>query len=491
MTTVADPTRGTELGAVTGTGGVARLLRGFAVMAVGTLGARLIGFVVLALVARKAGPDSLGAYSFALGLAAYFVALPSNFGIGTLAIRDIARDPRGARRVVGEALALEALLGALCLLVFLALIPVLARDSQVAALMPLVGVYYVAYNLTADWALQALQRMTAVTLVRLGGQVVFGAVTPLILVGGFEGVRRFALMMVAGAAISAVLALLVVWRAVGAPRLPRSLSALRRRVTRSAPFGFSLVMVQVYYSIDQILLGYLRENEDVGQYAAAAKLPIVLMGFTALWATALYPHATRVFEQDREALRRQLGGFSSLAIVAALPLAVGSTLVGRDVMLGLFGAAFGPAATPFAVLMWATAIAFVSINATHVLLAIGGERDFAVAVTAGAVLNVALNFALIPGLGPTGAALATLAAEAMVLVVSWRRLATVLGPAPLDARRILGALAANGAMALALISVPEATPPAIRIALGAVVCAAGAIAFRAVRRSDVALLRRG
>ena len=326
--------------------GVARVLRGFGVMSLGTLGARLIGFAVLAVVARKVGPDALGAYSFALGLAAYFVALPSNFGVGTLAIRDISREPDHARRLVGEAFTIQAVLATGCFLVFVALTPVLTHDPNVAAMMPLVGLYYVAYTLTADWALQAIDRMGSVAVVRLAGQVVFGIVTPLVLVGGFEGARRYATMMAVGAAITALAAFALVWRYAGAPHLPSSAADLRARLRRSAPIGFSLVMVQVYYSIDQILLGYLKGNHEVGQYAAAAKLPIVIAGFTALWASALYPHASRVFQRDSEAVRRQLGMFTSMSVAVALALAVSFTLVAGDLMTALFGPPSAPLRVP-------------------------------------------------------------------------------------------------------------------------------------------------
>jgi len=470
--------------------GVARVLRGFGVMGLGTLGARLIGFAVLALVAREVGPDALGAYSFALGLAAYFVALPSNFGVGTLAIRDISREPGDARRLFGEAFAIQAVLATVCFLLFLALTPVLTHDPKVAALMPLVGLYYVAYTMTADWALQAVQRMGSVAVVRLAGQVVFGVVTPLVLVGGFEGVRRYTMMMVVGAAITAVSAFALVWRHAGAPRVPSSMAALRVRLKRSAPIGFSLVMVQVYYSIDQILLGYLKDTAVVGQYAAAAKLPIVIAGFTMLWASALYPHASRVFQRDPAAVRRQLGMFTSMSVCVALPLAVSFTFVSEDLMTALFGAAFGAAAAPFAVLMWATAVSLVSINVTHVLLAVGGERQFAVSVTAGAVLNIALNFALIPGLGATGAAYATLAAEAMVLLVSLWQLTHRLGRMSLELGRIAGAVGATGAMAGVLVLLPETVPVVLRLTVSGLVCAIATVAFRAVRPNDVAMVIR-
>ena len=117
-------------------------------------------------------------------------------------------------------------------------------------------------------------------------------------------------------------------------------------------------MLQIYYSMDQVLLGLLTNKTEVGQYAAAAKLPAVLSGFIVIWMSAVYPHASKLFTQDSDALRRQLGSFTSLGIVAALPLAAGSAIVGTAVMTGLFGPAYRPAGTPFAILMAASAMSW-------------------------------------------------------------------------------------------------------------------------------------
>jgi O-antigen/teichoic acid export membrane protein len=470
--------------------GVRRVLQGFAVLALATVATRAIGFVVLALVAREIGPTTLGAYSFALALASYFVAIPSNFGIAILAIRDIARDRPSARPVTGEALVLQAALATGFLLGMLALAPVLSSDPSVRRLLPIVGVYYLVYVLTADWALQAVQRMSAVALVRLAGQVVFGAATPLILVGGLAGAERYAWMTVVGAGVTAGLALALVWRDPGAPIRPRSHRALLTRLRRSMPIGFSLVMLQVYYSVDQVLIGYLKDNEEVGLYAAATKIPFMLIAFSTLWATALYPHASQLFERDRGLLARQVGTFASLGVVVGLPLAVGASLLANDVMVAVFGGAYSGAGTAFALLVWAVAVLFVSVNFANVLLAAGEERRFAIAVTAGAALNVALNFALIPRFGGAGAAAATIAAELAVLIVNLHRLLAVFGHVPLDRRRIGGAVIATAALAATLAAMPAGTPLALRLVVGVGVYIGCAVALKVVRRSDVELLVR-
>jgi O-antigen/teichoic acid export membrane protein len=471
--------------------GIGTVLRGFAVLSAATVLIRLIGFVAVTLFARKAGPQTFGTYAFALALAGFVVGAPTNFGIGTLGIRKIARDPRNAGKVVGQALAVQAIIAAIAIALLVALVPLLSSDRELVTLTPLVALYYAAYSMTVDWALQGLQRLWAVAVARLAGQVLFGIVTPLILVRGPAGAERYATVFAAGATLTAIVALAMVRRLVGPIRVSWAMAPLWDLAKEAAPLGFSLVMLQIYWSMDQVLLGFLSNKTEVGQYAAAAKLPVVLSGFIQIWVSAIYPHASKLFTDDRDTLRRQLGNFTSLSIVAALPLAAGSALVGTGVMTHLFGPAYRPAGTPFAILMAASAIVVVAINYTSLAMAVDQERTFALAVTIASIVNVLLNLLLIPFCGPTGAAISTVVAETVVFVLCARRVVAVIGRPPLAGRRILGAVVATAVMSGAVMAIPSSTSVWLRIAAGGAVFLAVAAACGAIRREDLALLRRG
>jgi O-antigen/teichoic acid export membrane protein len=321
--------------------------------------------------------------------------------------------------------------------------------------------------------------------------VLFGIVTPLILVRGPDGAVRYASVFAAGAILTAIVAFAMVRRMVGPIRVSWAIAPLWDLAKRAAPLGFSLVMLQIYWSMDQVLLGFLTNKEQVGQYAVAAKLPAVLSGFTAIWVSAVYPHASKLFRHDPDVLRRQLGSFTSLSIVAALPLVAGSAMLGTAVMTGLFGPAYRPAGPPFAILMVASAIVVVSINYTSLAMAVDRERTFAWAVTAASIINVLLNLVLIPFYGAVGAAVSTVAAELVVLLVCVRQVVAVIGRPPLVARRIVGAAVATAVMSAALIAIPSSISVWLRIAAGGTVFLGVAVACGAIRREDLALLRRG
>jgi len=471
--------------------GVGTVLRGFAILSAATVVIRLIGFVAVTLFARKAGPQTFGTYAFTLALAGFVVGAPTNFGIGTLGIRKIARDPGDAGKVVGEALAVQAIIAVIAVALLVAFVPLLSSDSEVVTLTPLVALYYVAYSMTVDWALQGLRRMRAVAVARLSGQMLFGIVTPLVLVRGPAGAERYAAVFAAGAILTAIVAFAMVRRAVGPIRVSWAIAPLRDLAKTAAPLGFSLVMLQIYWSMDQVLLGFLTDKSQVGQYAAAAKLPVVLSGFIQIWVSAVYPHASKLFTHDPDALRRQLGSFTSLSVVAALPLAAGSAILGTAVMTGMFGPAYGPAGTSFAILMAASAVVVVAINYTSLAMAVDQERTFAWAVTIASVINVLMNLVLIPYYGAIGAAISTVAAELVVFGICARRVVSVVGKPPFAARRIVSAIAATAVMSAALVAMPSDISVWLRIAAGGAIFLVVAAVCGAVRREDLALLRRG
>ena len=302
---------------------------------------------------------------------------------------------------------------------------------------------------------------------------------------------RYAAVFAAGAILTAIVAFAMVRRAVGPIRVSWAIAPLWDLAKRAAPLGFSLVMLQIYWSMDQVLLGLLTNKTEVGQYAAAAKLPAVLSGFIAIWMSAVYPHASKLFTHDPDALRRQLGSFTSLSIVAALPLAAGSAIVGTGVMTGLFGQAYRPAGTPFAILMVASAIVVVSINYTSLAMAVRPGAHLCDLCHRRFDHQCPVEPATDPvvwnhrssdrhGCGGVGGA-----------PVCARQVVAVIGRPPLAGRRIVGAVAATAMMSAVLLAMPSSISVWLRIPAGAAVFLAVAAACGAVRRQDLALLQQG
>ncbi len=465
-------------------GGMRRAVGGFAMLAVTTVGTQAIGFAALAITARRVGPINLGAYNFAYGLAFYF-SLPVNFGIGLLGMRDIARARHRMSEVLGEVLVLQVMLIVVSYGALLALSPLIANDHGSRVLLPVAGLAVVLFAATPDWPLQAAQRQRPVAVARLAGQALFGVLAISLVSGGLGGIRTYAWVNIVGIVLTLATCVGAAWRVGGRPRLSADAGRLWARLRSSAPIGLALLMGQIYLSLDSVLLGYLRGSGAVGQYSVAYKLPLALTAFTVLWTQTLYPHAAELIDRRPDLVRRHLTTACGLTVLVSLPLGVGATLVGGELMPALFGSAFGPAGTPFILLVWSMALTFVAATYVSALMAAGEERSYAAGVSCATVVNVVLNVVLIPVAGATGAAAATIVTQATVLgYVVWRTPVTLRPIAP-EPRRVARTALASLAMAGVLL-LARGVDVFPRIVLGMVVYALVALAVGSVRREELA-----
>ena len=221
------------------------------------------------------------------------------------------------------------------------------------------------------------------------------------------------------------------------------LFVLRRRIRREVPAGprayapatwvalaLPVFVVEGFFSlltnVDILIVGYLMAPDQVAVYFAAAKT-LALVHFVYF--------AVRVGSAQRFSQYHAAGDTARLAAFVRDTLhwtfwpslaLVGLMLVFGNYLLMLFGPSF-TAGYP---LLWMLSIGLLlraSIGPGETLLVMAGQQHLCAWIYAGAfVLNVILNFSLIPHFGLMGAAAATsitLAAETLFLfLVAYYRL---------------------------------------------------------------------
>jgi O-antigen/teichoic acid export membrane protein len=169
-----------------------------------------------------------------------------------------------------------------------------------------------------------------------------------------------------------------------------------------------LFMLSSLYHIDVVMLQHFRESADVGNYRAALTLAEFLW-FVPLALQTVYVHSTSELWS-----RNQTRKISSLAskttrytFLLTGIMAVGLAAL-ADVAVPIY---FGPDATPAIeplLLLLPGALGFALARPVLAISQGQGTLRYPVAATAGAaVINVVLNFLLIPRFGMHGAAVAT------------------------------------------------------------------------------------
>lgn len=175
----------------------------------------------------------------------------------------------------------------------------------------------------------------------------------------------------------------------------------------------------VYTNLDVVMLRFMKGDTEVGYYNAAIKVKTILVTLITSLGTVLLPRLSYYVKQNaKEQFYSMIGKAVNFVVIAGVPLTIYFMLYADESILFLAGEGYEGAVMPMVVLMpTVLLIGLSNITGIQVLTPQNMEQKVLNSIIAGAVTDFVLNLVLIPGLASTGAGLATLAAEAVVLAI--------------------------------------------------------------------------
>ncbi len=369
----------------------------------------LLALTVTAAVARHLGPAGFGIVSFSLSLVLLFATLWT-LGLSGLVVRELVRDPSRESELLGTVTTLRLVGGVVALVAAVALTIVLGRDDQtrLAVIILMVGVLGLYTFDGIDYWLQAGVRSRHAVTARTAGLVVASALNIVLI-----AVDAPLLAFVAAAALEYALggAFLVIayLRLGGRPTHWRYQGGVARGLlVVSWPLILSGVANAINLRADQLMLGVMRGPDDVGTYAAAARLSEVWYFVPAAIAASVFPAMVRAHAGDRPTFDRWMGHLYDLMVALALPIAIVVSIFAGPLIALLYGPAFAASAPILAIHVWTGPFVFLGAALSRWLIAEDRLRFSLVRHSAGAAVNIGLNLVLIPPYGGIGAAVATL-----------------------------------------------------------------------------------
>ena len=380
-------------------------------------GSAMLLLLLLMLAGRLLTAADYGKFSFALALAT-IVETIMDIGLGSVTVREVARDRDAAGRIFRNVLGLKLMWVAGGLAVLAIAAPVLRSDPIVVRACYLLGISSAvrSYLLTVRGLLQGLNRFDVEAAVVVSDRVLLLAFGTLALVGGY-GLDGLCLAFVAARLLMCVG---VGWLVHSFTQsvLPTFDRAAWRQIQAAAlPLGFFMITLNLYTYIDTVILGVVRSDAETGWYAAAYRIYEGLTYAPAVLSAVLTPRFSYLFVHDRAALRTQF--VRALAAAGGLGILLGAAalwLAGPIVSL-LFGSSYGPSVVPLQVLSGGALFVFSTWILHAAAIATNLDRRLLVTTAVGLGSNVALNLLLIPRWGIAGAAWATVIAEAATVVL--------------------------------------------------------------------------
>ena len=393
-----------------------RVVRNTTYLALADGANKVMLFVFNMVAARHLGVAKFGVLSFALAFVT-MLAVFTDMGLGAMSAREIARDPRGASRLVSHSLAVKLLASLVVILLIGVLVNILGYPRTTVMVVYICSIFVLESAITSYycWVFQGFERMELAALTRISQTVVL-VVGALLLSRHSARVESYALLYVGAGLLSVLLAGTVASKWLIRPGLVFSPVAWWKLLRPSLPIGLTVTFTMLYYWNGTTMLSKLRGDEAVGNYSAAFRLAMGLAFAGFAFSGAIYPLFSRLFMTDFRRLSQALGLGLRYMSLFALPLAVLGAALADPMTAVVYGAGYEGSAAVLRLLVWWAALACLNSLLSNYLMAV--DRAPTVTVQAGVSLavNVGANFLLIPHLGAVGAAISIVGAEAVGFV---------------------------------------------------------------------------
>lgn len=181
----------------------------------------------------------------------------------------------------------------------------------------------------------------------------------------------------------------------------------------------SSLAVSVYTNLDTIMLGFISGDKEIGLYTVAVKVKSILLIAVNAISTVLLPRFSYYLANGKyNDFCRVLKKSISTIVMISLPLVVFFVIEAKDSVLFLGGVEYIDSTLCMMIIMPILLISgFSNITGNQILIPMGRESCFMKAVVSGALVDLIVNFILMPKWGCIGAAVATLVAECTQLSV--------------------------------------------------------------------------
>jgi O-antigen/teichoic acid export membrane protein len=484
-----------------------RVVKNSAVPTVIRLVVRAIDMGFALILYRLLEPEAVGQYDLAALLVVLYLGTFSDFGLGTLLTREVARRPDEAPRLFGVTLLLRwgfALLALpLALLIIgayggvAALVPgstALTPDGAAAILILCLTLFPSAYNNVVTALFNAGERLEVPAAVELITQVVSVFARIGVLLAGWR-VVGLAWAAVGTTVLTTLIFLALQLRLLFPPRLSWDRAFARSLLRPAFPLLLNSLLVNAAFSFDAFILRAFTNDDVVAQYRMPYRVINVALILPPLLINAIFPIIARHAEGDRAALNRAYHRTLQVLLIAAFPIAVAVTVL-APALVALFGGGhaadyLGVSDPALAILIWFLPLSFVNGLTQYVMIALNRQAAITRSFATMAAFNFVANLVLIaasPAAGIYIASVITIVSEAVLYFTFLPLLRREDAAPPLLAlawRPALAALLMGAAMLAA-----NRIGPIVAAAVAPLVYAAALWALGAFGAEERALVRR-
>lgn len=396
------------------------LKKNFCMNAILTMSQFIFPLITFPYVSRILLAEGTGKVSFATSIISYF-AMFAQLGIPTYGIRACAQvrnDKKKLSKTAQEIFIINIIMSILAYIVFFIALCNVPRLKDEKTLLIIVSATIFFNAIGMEWLYKALEQYTYITI----RSVIFkfiALIAMFLLIHQQSDYIIYGAISIFASSASNIFNFFNVHkyislRPVGEYNFKQHLKAV------SVFFALSCAAT-IYVNLDTVMLGFMKTNVVVGYYNAAVKIKTILVSIVTSLGTVLLPRASYYVEHGlKEDFYRITKKAINFVFLVATPLMLYFMFFAKEGIFFLSGNTYGGAIVPMQIIMPTLFfIGLTNIMGMQILVPLGKENIVLYSEIVGAVVDLAINYILIPKYASAGAAIGTLVAEIAVWIVQY------------------------------------------------------------------------
>lgn len=377
----------------------------------------VISLLVGMLTARYLGPSNYGIIGYTASYVTLFSAI-CQLGFNSVAVKEILDHPEKQGEILGSTIFLRVLSSLLSSLGVTLLVYFLDEGDLLivkVAFLQSLSLVFQSFEMIHFWYQSRMETEVSVKVQTFAYLVMAGYKIAILAFG--KDVIWFACSTAIEAAVVAV-ALVWSYRRSKGKTLIASFSCGTEILKYSYHFILSGMMVTIYSHMDKIMLEQMLNETAVGYYTAATKVAQMWSFVLAALINSARPLIITAQKQSHNLYIKQNKRLYAAILWIGIVVAAVMTVGGKWIILLMYGKEYLPATSSLQVSAWYTMFAMLGTARGIWIVCENKAKYVKYYLGIGAVLNIILNYLLIPVFGPGGAAAATLITQIFTAVLA-------------------------------------------------------------------------
>ena len=376
----------------------------------------LLAFIVGLLTARYLGPGNYGLINYAATYTSFFASF-CTLGINSVIIKNFVDHPDEEGETIGSAIILRTISSVLSVIMIMGITLFADRGestTHIVVFLCAIGVLFQVMDTLNYWFQSRLESKYAAYSTIISYTVVSAYKVWLLATG--KSVEWFAVSTSVDYLVVAIV-LLAVYKKKNGPKFAFSWRKAKELLGSSYHFILAGLMVSIYGSTDKFMLKQMLNESEVGYYSTALSLCNTWVFVLSAIIDSLYPTILQCFGKDNTLFEKRNKQLYAIVFYVSVVASSFISILASPIVRILYGTSYAPAASPLRIITWYTAFSYLGIARNAWVVSYQKQNYLKYLYVGSALTNVILNALLIPVMGASGAALASLVTQMSTILV--------------------------------------------------------------------------